>query len=228
MLRVLAADLADVRGKKRAVEGVAAGVALQQLGVLLGRAVLLLDDAHDAAVLGELDAAVAEGVGRGAGKDRAGVLAAGNGVGELADGLGLDERKVAVEDHDGSLGNVRGLDGDAGCMARTQALGLLDALDVRLGREVRADLLGAVADDHDDAVGPGVARGARNPRDQRAIEKFMHYLGMTGLHARTLAGGENDRGHGHGCASKAIRGLSLKIPFKMITQPLAEYARAPL
>ena len=46
-LRIVVADLVDVGGKLCAVEGVAAGVALQQRGGLLGRAVLLLDDALD-------------------------------------------------------------------------------------------------------------------------------------------------------------------------------------
>ncbi len=81
------------------------------------------------------------------------------------------------------------------------------------------------ADDHDDAVGPGVARRARDPRDERAIEQFVHYLGVTGLHARTLAGGENDRGHGHGCASKSEVCLSQKIPLTIITQPFDRLER---
>ena len=49
-LRVVVTDLVNVGGELRAVEGVAAGVALQQRGGLLGRAVLLLDDAFDLAV----------------------------------------------------------------------------------------------------------------------------------------------------------------------------------
>ena len=49
-LCVVVANLVDVGGELRAVKGVAAGVALQQCGSLLGRAVLLLDDALDLAV----------------------------------------------------------------------------------------------------------------------------------------------------------------------------------
>ena len=62
-LCVVVADLVDVGGKLRAVEGVAAGVALQQRGGLLGRAVLLLDDALDLTIGAQLDAAVAKGSG---------------------------------------------------------------------------------------------------------------------------------------------------------------------
>ena len=61
-LRVVVADLVNVGGKLRAVEGVAAGVALQQRGGLLGRAVLLLDDALDLTIGAQLDAAVAKKV----------------------------------------------------------------------------------------------------------------------------------------------------------------------
>lgn len=61
-LRVVVADLVNVRGELRAVEGVAAGVALEQRGGLLGRAVLLLDDALDLTIGAQLDAAVAEGI----------------------------------------------------------------------------------------------------------------------------------------------------------------------
>ena len=51
-LGVLIAHLADVAGEKRAIKGIAAGVALEEAGGLLGRAVLLLDNARDGAVLG--------------------------------------------------------------------------------------------------------------------------------------------------------------------------------
>ena len=88
-LRVVAADLVDVAGEKCAVERVAAGVALQQAGALLGRAVLLLDDAQDLAVGVELDAAVASRVGRRHGEHRGG-LAVRHRRGERLDGGGLD------------------------------------------------------------------------------------------------------------------------------------------
>lgn len=71
-LRVVVADLVNVGGELRAVEGVAAGVALQQCGGLLGRAVLLLDDALDLTIGAQLDAAVSERIGRGHGHDGAG------------------------------------------------------------------------------------------------------------------------------------------------------------
>ena len=97
-----------MRGKLSAVEGVAAGVALEQRGGLLGRAVLLLDDALNLAVGAQLDAAVAEGVGWGHGHDGAGELAGSDGLRELGDGVGGDERQVAVEHDNGALRDAAG------------------------------------------------------------------------------------------------------------------------
>ena len=95
-LGVVAANLADVCGERRAVEGVAAGVALKKrLGLLVG-AILLLDDAEHLALVGELDAAIAKGVGRRHGKNGRCGGAVGDRIGKLADGLGLDKRQVAV------------------------------------------------------------------------------------------------------------------------------------
>ena len=197
-LGVLVAHLADVLGKKGAVKGIAAGVALKEAGGLLGRAVLLLDDARDGAVLGKLDAAIAKRVGRRHGEDGSRVLAAGDALGKGADGLGLNERQVAVENHDGALADAGSLDGHASSVGGAQALGLLDALHVSLRGQVGADLLGAVAHDDHDAVRTGDARGTRDPADQRPVEQLVHYFGVTGLHTRSLAGSEDDRGHCHG------------------------------
>ena len=121
-----------------------------------------------------------------------------DGVREGADGLGGDERQVAVEDDDGPGADAGGLDGHARGVPGPQALGLLDALDVLLGGEVCPHLVCPVPHDDDDPVGPGHARGTRDPGDERTVEKLVQNLGVAGLHARSLAGGEDDRGHGHG------------------------------
>ena len=167
-LRVVVADLVDVGGKLRAVEGVAAGVALQQRGGLLGRAVLLLDDALDLTIGAQLDAAVAKRIGRGHGHDGAGELAGGDGLRELGDGVGGDERQVAVEHDDGALRDAAGLERDLDGMAGAQALGLLDALD--LGGAVvvgtideGAHLVGVAADDDHDAAAAGLDGGVDDP-----------------------------------------------------------------
>ena len=132
MLGVVAAHLADVRREQGTGEGIAAGVALEQALVLLGRAVLLLDVADDRARLVELEATVAKRVGRGDGENGRRGAAARNRGGEPLDGLGAHERQVSVEHHDGAVLDAGGLEGDADGVAGAEALGLLDALDVGL------------------------------------------------------------------------------------------------
>ena len=148
-------------GELRAVKGVAAGVALQQRGGLLGRAVLLLDDALDLTIGAQLDAAVAKRIGRGHGHDGAGELAGGDGLRELGDGVGGDERQVAVEHHDGALRDATGLERDLHGVTGAQTLGLLDALDlggaVGVGAvDEGAHLVGVAADDNHDAAAAGL------------------------------------------------------------------------
>ena len=191
-------------GQHRAVEGVAARIALEELGVLLGRAVLLLDDAVHAAVGVEFDAAVAKGHGRGEGEDRAGMRAAGDRLGEGADGLGLDKGQVAVQHYDGPGVDAGRLKCGAHGMAGAQALGLLDALDgarvrralVSVGDEP-ADLVGMAAHHHDHAVAPRLERGVDHPACHGFSQNLVRHLGMIGLHARAFTGGHYNRGNIH-------------------------------
>ena len=204
-LRVVVADLADVGGKERSIEGIAAGVALEELGVLLGRAVLLLDDAVDGPVLGQLDAAVAKGHGRGEGEHGAGVRTVGDGVGEGGDGIGLDERKVAVQDHHGTGVDARRIQRGADGMRGAQALDLLDALDGVGGRRAlvgsgdqRAHLVGVAAHHHDHAGASSGQCRIDDPAGHGLAENLMGHLGMIRLHARALACGHYNRGDIHG------------------------------
>ena len=193
-LCVVVANLVDVGGELRAVEGVAAGVALEQRGGLLGRAVLLLDDALNLAVGTQLDAAVAEGVGRGHGHDGAGELAGGDGLRELGDGVGGNERQVAVEHDDGALRDAAGLERDLDGVAGAQALGLLDALDlggaVGVGAvDKGAHLVGVAADDDHDAAAAGLDGGVDDPLDHGLAQDLVRNLAVVRLHAGALAGG---------------------------------------
>ena len=201
-LRVVVADLVNVGGKLRAVEGVAAGVALQQRGGLLGRAVLLLDDALDLAVGAQLDTAVAKRIGRGHGHDGAGELAGGDGLRELGDGVGGDERQVAVEHDDGALRDAAGLERDLDGMAGAQALGLLDALDlggaVGVGAiDKGAHLVGVAADDDHDAAAAGLDGGVDDPLNHGLAQNLVRNLAVVRLHAGALAGGEDNCGCVH-------------------------------
>ena len=201
-LRVVVADLVDVRGELRAVEGVAAGVALEQRGGLLGRAVLLLDDALDLTIGAQLDAAVAERIGRGHGHDGAGELAGSDGLRELGDGVGGDERQVAVEHDDGALRDAAGLERDLYGVAGAQALGLLDALDlggaVGVGAvDKGAHLVGVAADDDHDAAAAGLDGGVDDPLNHGLTQDLVRNLAVVRLHAGALAGGEDNCGCVH-------------------------------
>ena len=201
-LRVVVADLVDVGGELRAVKCVAAGVALQQRGGLLGRAVLLLDDALDLTIGAQLDAAVAERIGRGHGHDGAGELAGGDGLRELGDGVGGDERQVAVEHDDGALRDAAGLERDLYGVAGAQALGLLDALDlggaVGVGAvDEGAHLVGVAADDDHDAAAAGLDGSVDDPLDHGLTQDLVRNLAVVRLHAGALAGSEDNCGCVH-------------------------------
>ena len=201
-LRVVVADLVNVGGELRAVKGVAAGVALQQRGGLLGRAVLLLDDALDLTIGAQLDAAVAERIGRGHGHDGAGELAGGDGLRELGDGVGGDERQVAVEHDDGALRDAAGLERDLYGVAGAQALGLLDALDlggaVGVGAvDEGAHLVGVAADDDHDAAAAGLDGSVDDPLDHGLAQDLVRNLAVVRLHAGALAGSEDNCGCVH-------------------------------
>ena len=182
-LRVIAGDIAYVGGKQGAIEGIAPGVAFKKLRGLLRRAILLLDDARDHTVAIELDAAVAKGVGRGHGEDGGRKRSVRYGLGEHANGIGLDKRKVAVEDHHGTGIDAASVQSDAHSMAGAQALGLLNSLylhgrlRVCLAKD-RADLVCMAANNNDDALASGLDGCVYNPLDHGLAQDLVAYLCM--------------------------------------------------
>ena len=197
-LGVVVGDLVDIGREALAAEAVGAGVALEESDALLGRAVLVLDDGAHAVVLDE-HTAVARDVRRRHGEQRAGVVVSAGGIYQGSYGLGANERQVAVENHHGSGKAVQGVAHHAHGVAGAQTLGLLDKLHVLLVRKVRADLVGTVAHHQHDAVDAGLAGGVDNPPGKRLVEDLVHNLRVVRLHTRSLAGGKDDRGDGHGC-----------------------------
>ena len=83
-------------------------------------------------------------------------------------------------------------------MAGAETLGLLDALDgdVRAlavgGGHECAHLVGVAAHDDHDAAATARGGGVDDPAKQRLPENLVTDLGVLGLHARALAGGEDD------------------------------------
>ena len=201
-LCVVVGDFADMLLKLGAIEGVAAGVALKERLGLLGRAVLLLDDTGDGAAFVKLNASVAKGLGRREGEGGRGIGAAVYGLGELGYRVCLNERQVAIEHHNGAGIDAASLDGHLYGVAGTQALDLLNRLDGDGGvgicvLEKRAHFVCMAPHDNDHAAAACGDRSVDDPVNHRLAKDLMRYLGMVGLHACALAGGEDDGGCVH-------------------------------
>ena len=195
-LGVVGVDLVK-RGQQRvAVEGEQPGVDLADLKLGVGRVArrLGLDHALHHAVGVAHDAAVAAGVVEGDRPDRGRRDRALVGVHQRTDGLGAEQRSVAVEHDDGVAGGEAlypgpgGVGGSAGLLLDGQRdVGVEHALEAAIG----------VVDD-DDLAGAGIARGGDRPGDHRPSADLVQELGRAGSHPGPLARGEDDndwRGH---------------------------------
>ena len=185
----------------------------------------MLDDGPDLAVLGN-DATVARGVGRGHREDGADTVIGARCVDQGRDGLWAHERQVAVE-HDHRTGEAsEGVFDHADGMSRAQAFRLLHELDVPLARKAGAHLVRAVPDDDDDALDAGPSGGVNDPPRERTVQDLVRDLGMAGLHARSLAGGEDDRGDGH-VASNGLACIHGKVRTYQKRRQKAGYGTGP-
>lgn len=209
-LCVIVGDFADMLLKLGAIKGVAAGVALKECFGLLGRAIFLFDNAGDGASLVKLNTSVAKGLGRREGEGGSSVGAAVYGLCELGYRVCLNERQVAVEHHNRAGIDAASLDGHLYGVAGTQALNLLNRLDGdgRIGvciLKKRAHFVCMASHDNDHAAAACGDRSVDDPVDHRFAKDLMRYLGVVGLHACALAGGEDDGGCVH--ASPGLFGM---------------------
>lgn len=219
-LRVVVGNLADMLLELGTVKGIAASVALKERLGLLGRAILLLDDTGDGAAFVKLNASVAKGLGRREGEGGRGIGAAVYGLGELGYRVCLNERQVAIEHHNGTVLDAASLDGHLYGVAGTQALDLLNRLDGDGGvgicvLEKRAHFVCMASHDNDHAVAASGDRSVDDPVDHRFAKDLMRYLGVVGLHACALAGGEDDGGCAH--ASPGLFGMYCAVAFAAAT-----------
>lgn len=81
-----------------------------------------------------------------------------------------------------------GFDGVAGA----ELSGLFGEMDVWLGGEQRADLIGAMSDDDEDGSASSLASGLDDVGDHGAAADFVEDFGGVGEHAFAVAGGEDD------------------------------------
>lgn len=219
-LRVVVGNLADMLLELGAIEGVAAGVALKERLGLLGCAIFLLDDTGDGAVFVKFNASVAKGLGRSEGESGRGVGAAVYGLCELGYRVCLNERQVAIEHHDGAVLDAAGFDGHLYRMAGAQALDLLNRLDGDGRIDVcilkkHTHFVCMASHDNDHAAAACGDCSVNDPVDHRLAKDLMRYLGMVGLHACALAGGEDDGGCVH--ASPGLFGMYCAVALTAAT-----------
>lgn len=219
-LRVVVGNLADMLLELGAIEGVAAGVALKERLGLLRRAIFLLDDTGDGAVFAKFNASVAKGLGRSEGESGRGIGAAVYGLCELGYRVCLNERQVSVEHHNRAGIDAASLDGHLYGVAGTQAFDLLNRLDGDGGVGIcvlkkRAHFVCMASHDNDHAAAACGDRSVDDPVDHRLAKDLMRYLGMVGLHACALAGGEDDDGCVH--ASPGLFGMYCAVALAAAT-----------
>lgn len=219
-LRVVVGNLADMLLELGAIEGVATGVALKERLGLLGCAIFLLDDTGDGTVFVKFNASVAKGLGRSEGEGGSGVGAAIYGLCELGYRVCLNERQVAVEHHNRAGIDAASLDGHLYGVAGTQAFDLLNRLDGDGGVGIcvlkkRAHFVCMASHDNDHAAAACGDRSVDDPVDHRLAKDLMRYLGMVGLHACALAGGEDDGGCVH--ASPGLFGMYCAVALAAAT-----------
>ncbi len=157
--------------------------------------VLLLDDAGDAAgltIFGGIaqDAAVAEGIGQHGAEHGHAVLGRRH---QLAQGFGGDQGHVAVEDqHQGAVRHFR--HGLLHSMGGAQLLLLHHGTDLALPARLQpfAHRRGAMAEHDLAGLDAGLAHGVEHVAEHGLAADRVQHLGQRGLHARALAGGEDD------------------------------------
>ena len=193
-LSVVVADLGQRVEQGTGVEAVEAGVALVDRR-LLGRGVLLLDDALDLAVGVADDATVTSGIVQLHGEHHhSGVVLVAH-LRQAGDGLGLDERAVAGKHRQRAVEAGEGV-GAGEHRARRAVLHFLDHY-LRIALDKRDDLLAGMTDHRchlGDACG---VSGVDHPAHERLAQNLVGHLGLFGLHAGARARSQNDSGSFH-------------------------------
>ena len=193
-LGVVIADLGQRVEQGAGVEAVEAGVALVDRR-LLGRGVLLLDDALHLAVGVADDATVASGIVQLHGEHHHGGVVLVAHLRQTGDGLGLDERAVAGKHRQRAVEAGEGV-GAGKHRARRAVLHFLHH-DLRVALDQRDNLLAGMADHRCHLGDAGGVGGIDHPAHERLAQNLVCHLGLFGLHAGTRARSQNDSGSFH-------------------------------
>ncbi len=190
---IVGLDLADVLPEEAGAKAVDAHVGFLD-GELFGRAGLLLHHVeHVAAAIAE-HAAVAVGIFHHGAEQDAGGGAFSCLRDQAAQGVGAEQRAIAVEHHQVAIQAGERLASDQDGVASALLLGLLDKADSRRGRGL-AHFFRLVADDDEDALrGREFERGIDDVLQQGLAAGLVQHFGVAALHACTESGGEDDNG----------------------------------
>ena len=162
-LGVAGTNLVESVPESGQLENVTARVDLFQ-GAFLGRAVAFLDDTEKSSGRVAKDSAETGGIPEHRRSQQAGRLVAMLAIQQVGQGLGPQERFVANQDERGAFVVSKERATTLCRMPRAELLRLGRKQYVRLAREIRANLLGRVTDDHDDRLGSGTARASTTYR----------------------------------------------------------------
>ena len=195
---VLALGLLDLERVEQRHEP--CGIERHDAGIAHARAlqalvrVALLDDRGEAALI-EGEAAIAAGIGRAEAQHRDRRGGGAPGVEQVAERLGGDQRRVAVEhQHLALLRQMRARRHDRVAGAELRLL-IDDHRRQRAAIDLGGDRIHARRQDHDEPLGRERRRGRQHMRDHRAARQRMQHLRPLGAHARALAGSEQDDGN---------------------------------
>ena len=205
-LRVLRIDARERLPEESGVGAVQARVHLADLP-LLGGGVLLLHDEGGAALRRVHDAPVAGWVFERHGSE--GECGAAAPLHDRAERLRGEEGRVTGEDEHLTVEAAQPGPCREHRVRRPELLLLHGEAERRVRQmpaEGRLHLLGLVADHHHHRIGPRLERALHGVIRQRPSADLVQHLGPAGLHARALAGGEDDGGErrtatggGHKC-----------------------------
>ena len=193
-LGIVVADLSQRIEQSACVEAVEAGVALVDRR-LLGRGVLLLDDALDLAVGIADDATVTGGVVQLHGEHHHGGVVPVAHLRQAGDGLGLDERAVAGEHRQRPVEAGKGV-GAGQHRARRAVLHFLHHY-LRVALDQRDDLFAGMADHRCHLGDAGGVGSVDHPAHKRLAQNLVGHLGLFGFHAGARARSQNDSGSFH-------------------------------
>ena len=118
----------------------------------------------------------------------------------------VDQRHVAVEDHDRALARRHHPQRHADRVARAELRFLHDRAHLEMpGRRCEfADLIGYVAAaHHGNVANAGVVEGPQHVPQHRPPANFVQHLRAHALHARAFSGSQNDRARAHAAGGSA-------------------------